>query len=106
MRNISGATTMTLTTANGVPSIHHHLSTVSPETNNLKMNPIFIYILDIVKQGAMGALLRAVSYPPVLPLMHPALRGLCKPSLVGLTAGSCAMMQTNCLFVFTRLHLN
>ena len=35
----------------------------------------------------MGAPLRAVSYPPVLPLMHPALRGLCKPSLVGLTAG-------------------
>ena len=35
--------------------------------------------------------LRPVPYPPVLPLMHPALRGLCKPSqglAIGLTAGT------------------
>lgn len=33
-----------------------------------------------------AGLAAAAAYPPVLPLMHPALRGLCKPPL-GLTAG-------------------
>ena len=39
--------------------------------------------------GGMAAPLQR-AYPPVLPLMHPALRGLCKPSqslAIGLTAG-------------------
>lgn len=45
---------------------------------------------------AAGHPLRAVPYPPVLPLMHPALRGLCKGpgqspaalAIAGLTAGN------------------
>jgi len=38
--------------------------------------------------NAINGPLRAVPYPPVLPLMHPALRGLCKPNqslAIGLT---------------------
>lgn len=41
------------------------------------------------QSAGMAAPLRTVAYPPVLPLMHPALRGLCKPSqslAIGLTA--------------------
>lgn len=36
--------------------------------------------------NGLGSPLRAVPYPPVLPLMHPALRGLCKP-VQGITIG-------------------
>ena len=43
---------------------------------------------------AAAAAAAAVNYPPVLPLtMHPALRGLCKPSQnlsIGLTAAAAA----------------
>lgn len=49
--------------------------------------------------GMAGQLPRAVAYPPVLPLMHPALRGLCKPSqnlAIGLTAG---MKRANNFFL-------
>ena len=44
-----------------------------------------------VMPNGMNGPLRAVPYPPVLPLMHPALRGLCKPSqslAIGLAAGT------------------
>ena len=46
--------------------------------------------------NAINGPLRAVPYPPVLPLMHPALRGLCKPNqslAIGLTGTNSKQQQ-------------
>ncbi|KAK4026077.1 RNA-binding protein asd-2 isoform X1 [Daphnia magna] len=85
VRSVAGLTSSTSNVMTLNSPLHQHLSAMANQQQNGMAAPL-------QRAVAAAAAAAAVNYPPVLPLtMHPALRGLCKPSQnlsIGLTAAA------------------
>ncbi|XP_046449686.1 protein quaking-B-like [Daphnia pulex] len=87
VRSVAGLTSSTPNVMTLNSSLHQHLSAMANQQPGGMTAPL-------QRAVAAAAAAAAANYPPVLPLtMHPALRGLCKPSQnlsIGLTAAAAA----------------